>query len=120
MPPPILQLVDPDAGINIDSCYNKRACVITTVAECRSVTDSVGSHSDLSVHTVQAGSTGGIMTRPHVMDVICVIDICQSGNLNHRKRALEEVRQACLQIGARLNHIQVTISQAGNLNAGLC
>lgn len=79
-----------------------------TVAECRSVTDSVGSHSDLSVHTVQAGSSGGIMTRPH-MDVVCVIDICQSGNLNHRKKALEEVRQACLQIGARLNHIQVML-----------
>lgn len=46
------------------------------------------------------------MTRPH-MDVVCVIDICQSGNLSHRKRALEDVRQTCLQIGAKLNHIQV-------------
>lgn len=75
--------------------------------ECRSVTDSVGSHSDLSVHTIQAGSTTGSgMTRPH-MDVVCVLDICQSGNLNHRKKALEEVKQACMQIGAKLNHIQV-------------
>lgn len=113
-PPPIPQLVDPDAGIiNIDSSHHVvvvvgliKGLVSSFCAECRSVTDSVGSHSDLSVHTVQAGSAGGIMTRPH-MDVVCVIDICQSGNLNHRKRALEEVKQACLQIAARLNHIQV-------------
>jgi mitogen-activated protein kinase kinase kinase 5 len=72
--------------------------------ECRSVTDSVGSHSDISGHTLQAAN--GMMTRPH-MDVVCVIDICQSGNLAHRKKALDEVNQACVQVGATLNHIQV-------------
>lgn len=48
------------------------------------------------------------MTRPH-MDVVCVIDICQSGTLINRKKALDEVRQACLQVGATFNHIQVSI-----------
>lgn len=41
------------------------------------------------------------------MDVVCVMDACQSGGLAQRKRALEEVRVACTQIGANLNHIQV-------------
>lgn len=44
------------------------------------------------------------------MDVVCVIDIYQSDNLNQRKRALDEVKLACLQIGANLNHIQVSFS----------
>lgn len=71
------------------------------------MTDSVGSHSDLSVHTIQGGSSSSsISTRTH-MDVVCVLDICQSGNLAHRKRALEDVRQACLLVGANMNHIQV-------------
>lgn len=72
-------------------------------AECHSVTDSIGSHSDISGLTIQSNST---MIKPH-MDVVCVIDICQSDNLNQRKKALDEVKLACFQIGANLNHIQV-------------
>lgn len=41
------------------------------------------------------------------MDVVCVIDMCQIDHLDDRKKALEEVKQACLQVGANLNHIQV-------------
>lgn len=70
--------------------------------ECRSVTDSVGSHSDTSGQTLQQG----IMIRPH-MDVVCVIDICQSDNLPFRKKALDEVKQACSLVGANFTHIQV-------------
>ncbi|XP_008201569.1 mitogen-activated protein kinase kinase kinase 15 isoform X3 [Tribolium castaneum] len=93
--PPLPTVVEPDA------------------AECRSVTDSVGSHSDISGHTLQAASS--IMGRPH-MDVVCVIDICQSQNLAHRKKALEEVNQACLQVGATLNHIQFEKLDFGETN----
>jgi mitogen-activated protein kinase kinase kinase 5 len=87
--------------------------VIEPDAECRSVTDSVGSHSDISGHTLQAAN--GMMTRPH-MDVVCVIDICQSGNLAHRKKALDEVNQACVQVGATLNHIQFEKLDFGETN----
>lgn len=74
------------------------------------MTDSVGSHSDLSGHTVQLGSSNSSATsgRAH-MDVVCVLDICQSDNLAHRKRALDDVRQACLHVGANHNHIQVAL-----------
>lgn len=41
------------------------------------------------------------------MDVVIVIDLCQTDHLQHRKRALEEVRQACSDVGANCNHIQV-------------
>lgn len=47
------------------------------------------------------------MTKPH-MDVVCVIDVYQSENLLQRKKALEEVKLACFQIGANLNPIQVS------------
>ncbi|RZB39511.1 mitogen-activated protein kinase kinase kinase 15 [Asbolus verrucosus] len=106
--PPIPTVIEPDAGITLNH-YKNRDYVI----KCRSVTDSVGSHSDISGHTLQAGAA--IMTRPH-MDVVCVIDICQSGNLSHRKRALEEVNQACLQVGASLNHIQFEKLDFGEAN----
>lgn len=89
------------------------------IAECRSVTDSIGSHSDLSVHTIQAsGSSSSIMARPH-MDVVCVIDIVQPKNLQHRKKGLDEVRQACIQVGANLNHVEVNIMRECNFLASL-
>uniref|UniRef100_A0AAR5P235 mitogen-activated protein kinase kinase kinase n=1 Tax=Dendroctonus ponderosae TaxID=77166 RepID=A0AAR5P235_DENPD len=69
-----------------------------TDAECRSI-DSVGSHSDISTHT------NATMTKTH-MEVVCVIDICQSQNLADRKRALDDVQTACIQVGASLSHIQ--------------
>lgn len=83
----------------------------SALLECRSNTDSVGSHSDVSGHTVQAGShtSSNVMQRP-IMDVVIVIDVCQSDHLAHRKKALEEVRHACMQVGANLNHIQVSFN----------
>lgn len=80
-------------------------------SECRSVTDSVGSHSDVSGHTVQPPA----MARPH-MDVVCVIDMCQIDHLADRKKALDEVKQACLQVGANLNHIQFKNLDFGEAN----
>ncbi|CAH1173520.1 unnamed protein product [Phaedon cochleariae] len=86
--------------------------ILETETECRSTTDSIGSNSDLSVTTVQSGST---MTKSQ-MDVVCVIDVCQSENLAQRKKALEEVRQACLLIGANLNHVQLDKLDFGETN----
>lgn len=62
----------------------------------RSVTDSVGSDGSLQL-SVQ---------RPR-MDVACVLDLNQVENLSQRKRALEELKQACLLLNAELHHIQV-------------
>lgn len=53
------------------------------------------------------------MSRPR-MDVVCVIDTCQSGTLINRKKALDEVRLACQQVNAKFTHIQV-ISQTSSL-----
>lgn len=85
--------------------YKNTICHLPKInyfSECRSVTDSVGSHSDISAHT------NTTMTKPH-MEVVCVIDICQTENLAQRKKALEEVRMACIQVGASLSHIQVCL-----------
>lgn len=41
------------------------------------------------------------------MDVVCVIDIHLQDHLNHRKRALEEIKQACTLVSANLHQIQV-------------
>lgn len=76
---------------------------IKHISECRSVTDSVGSYSDISTHTMQSSST---MTKSR-MEVVCIIDVCQNENLLHRKKALDEVRNACNLIGANLIHTQV-------------
>ncbi|GLH08065.1 Serine/threonine-protein kinase Tao [Gryllus bimaculatus] len=72
-------------------------------AECRSVCESVGSHSDTSGHTTVTSHVHG--QRPH-MDVVCVIDLHQADHLSHRKRALEEVRQACALVSANMIPIQ--------------
>lgn len=74
--------------------------------ECHSNTDSVGSHSDVSNNTIQAGSTSSNMARPN-MDVVCIIDIWQNDN-SQRKRALDAIKLACVQIGANFSHLQVT------------
>ncbi|KRT79539.1 protein kinase [Oryctes borbonicus] len=84
-------------------------------ADCRS-TDSIGSHSDFSTHTMQPPiSTSSMMTRP-LMDVVIVMDVHQTDHLAHRKRALEDVKQACAQIGANLNHIQFEKLDFGESN----
>ncbi|KAF4524857.1 hypothetical protein B566_EDAN017044, partial [Ephemera danica] len=55
--------------------------------EARSVTDSVGSHSDGSGHTTVPPRTR--------MDVVCVLDLQNQEHLGQRKSALDAVRQAC-------------------------
>ncbi|PSN44121.1 Mitogen-activated protein kinase kinase kinase 15 [Blattella germanica] len=82
------------------------------VPECRSVTDSVGSHSDASGHTTV---TSHQAQRPR-MDVVCVIDLHQPEHLAHKKRALEEVRQACALVNANMNHIQFEKLDFGETN----
>jgi len=64
-----------------------------------SSTDSVGTQSDISGHTTVPG-------RPR-MDVACVLDLQQSEHLVQRKKALDEVRQACNLVNANIHHIQV-------------
>ncbi|KAK9881035.1 hypothetical protein WA026_014378 [Henosepilachna vigintioctopunctata] len=87
------------------------ATLLEPDSECRSTTDSVGSHSDVSVHTIQPP----VMARPH-MDVVCVIDMCQIDHIADRKKALDAVNQACLQVGANLNHIQFKNLDFGEAN----
>jgi mitogen-activated protein kinase kinase kinase 5 len=82
------------------------------LTESRSVTDSVGSHSDASGHTTV---TSHQVQRPR-MDVVCVIDVHQPEHLTHRKRALDEVRQACVLVNANMNHIQVCFFICEHLN----
>ncbi|KAL0831480.1 hypothetical protein ABMA28_002279 [Loxostege sticticalis] len=67
--------------------------------EVRSICESVG--SDGSSATVQAGASN---QRPR-MDIACVLDVNQSVNLGHRRRALEEVRLASDLVNANLHHI---------------
>ncbi|KAK4881515.1 hypothetical protein RN001_004834 [Aquatica leii] len=89
--------------------------VIEPDTECRSMTDSVGSHSDLS-GTVQGGSSNSSLSIRSHMDVVCVLDICQSSNIAQRKKAFEDVRQACLHVGANVNHIQFEKLDFGETN----
>jgi len=42
------------------------------------------------------------------MDIACVIDVVQISNLAHRKRALEEVKQAAILVNANLFIVSVT------------
>jgi len=42
------------------------------------------------------------------MDIVCVIDVVQTSNLAHRKRALEEVKQAAILVNANLFIVSVT------------
>jgi len=41
------------------------------------------------------------------MDIVCIIDVVQSSNLAHRKRALEEVKQASMIVNANLFIVSV-------------
>lgn len=42
------------------------------------------------------------------MDIACVLDVTQTLNLAHRRRALEEVRLASELVNANLHHIHVS------------
>ncbi|XP_050533879.1 mitogen-activated protein kinase kinase kinase 15 isoform X2 [Daktulosphaira vitifoliae] len=50
-------------------------------------------------HSISIGSDISYRTK---MDVVCVIDVIQSCNLADRKRALEEIKQACSMVCANL------------------
>lgn len=43
------------------------------------------------------------------MDIVCVIDVVQINNLAHRKRALEEVKQAAMMVNANLFIVSVLL-----------
>lgn len=79
-----------------------------SVADGLSGTDSVGTHSDLSGNTA-------VITRPR-MDVVCVIDLQQSEHLCQRKKAFEEIKQACCLVNAKLHHIQFEKLDFGETN----
>ncbi|XP_076165504.1 apoptotic signal-regulating kinase 1 isoform X1 [Ptiloglossa arizonensis] len=80
----------------------------STIIEGISSTDSVGTHSDISGHTTIPG-------RPK-MDVACVLDLQQPEHLAQRRRALEEVRQACNLVNANMHHIQFEKLDFGETN----
>lgn len=74
---------------------------VASIGDGISSTESVGTHSDVSLHTTVPG-------RPR-MDVACVLDLQQPEHLAQRKKALDEVRQACNLVNAKMHHIQVRI-----------
>ncbi|XP_043266152.1 mitogen-activated protein kinase kinase kinase 15 isoform X3 [Colletes gigas] len=80
----------------------------STIIEGISSTDSVGTHSDISGHTTICG-------RPK-MDVACVLDVQQQEHLAQRRKALEEVRQACYLVNANIHHIQFEKLDFGETN----
>ncbi|XP_012153342.1 apoptotic signal-regulating kinase 1 isoform X3 [Megachile rotundata] len=80
----------------------------SNIVEGISSTDSVGTHSDISGHTTISG-------RPR-MDVACVLDLQQPEHLAQRRRALEEVRQACNLVNANMHHIQFEKLDFGETN----
>lgn len=65
---------------------------------------SVGSRSDTSCHL---GLSGNPLSGKMKMDAVCVIDLHQTEYLSHRKKAFEEVKQACAAVSANCNHVQV-------------
>lgn len=79
--------------------YDKYYFFIVGIIDGISSTDSIGTQSDVSGHTTVSG-------RPR-MDVACVLDLQQPEHLAQRKRALEEVKQACHLVNANMHHIQV-------------
>ena len=49
------------------------------------------------------------------MDVACVVDLQCSEGLNDRRKAYEEVKSACLSLGANFHHVQVEGHVMGNI-----
>ncbi|XP_053660184.1 mitogen-activated protein kinase kinase kinase 15 [Anopheles marshallii] len=79
---------------------------------------SMSNLSDISGNTaiqISGASSHAGHARPR-MDIAVVIDCEKSAYLNHRKAALEEVRQACAQVGANLQQLQFEILDFGDLN----
>ncbi|CAG5088317.1 Similar to MAP3K15: Mitogen-activated protein kinase kinase kinase 15 (Homo sapiens) [Cotesia congregata] len=78
------------------------------VIDGQSSTDSVGTHSDVSGNTT-------ISTKPKIQ-VVCVIDLTQPENLSDRKRALEEIKQACSLVNTSFNMVQFEKLDFGETN----
>lgn len=92
-------------------CYKMPAtatnAIDSDIADNRSVVESVGSQSE-GVSTVASNRFR--------MDVVCVIDLHQPEHLQHRKRALEEIKQACSLVNANLHHVQFEKLDFGETN----
>ncbi|XP_008558932.1 mitogen-activated protein kinase kinase kinase 15 isoform X3 [Microplitis demolitor] len=80
----------------------------TSVLDGQSSTDSIGTYSDVSGNTT-------ISTKPKIQ-VVCVIDLSQPENLNHRKRALEEIKQACSLVNTSFKPVQFEKLDFGETN----
>uniref|UniRef100_A0A182KAK0 mitogen-activated protein kinase kinase kinase n=1 Tax=Anopheles christyi TaxID=43041 RepID=A0A182KAK0_9DIPT len=79
---------------------------------------SMSNLSDISGNTAVPASGASSHAghgRPR-MDIAVVIDCEKSASLSHRKAALEEVRQACAQVGANLQLLQFEVLDYGDLN----
>lgn len=75
------------------------------------MTDSLGSKSSerSGVGSVINAAASGVAlhNRVAIMDVACVLDLQHTDRLSHRRRAYEEVKAACLSLGANFHHVQV-------------
>uniref|UniRef100_A0A8D8RUT1 mitogen-activated protein kinase kinase kinase n=1 Tax=Cacopsylla melanoneura TaxID=428564 RepID=A0A8D8RUT1_9HEMI len=60
--------------------------------------DMLDSHSETDSQSSLSGKP--------CMDVVCVVDISVPDQLSHRKRALEEIVQACSLVNAKVQHIE--------------
>ncbi|CAG7835452.1 unnamed protein product [Allacma fusca] len=80
------------------------------IPESRSATDSIGSRSDNSGNTAIA-----ISTRPR-MDVAFVIDLQNHTHVQQRKRAWEEVKNACSILNVNCHHVQFEKLDFGETN----
>ncbi|XP_044744016.1 mitogen-activated protein kinase kinase kinase 15 isoform X2 [Chrysoperla carnea] len=80
----------------------------SAISECRSITDSVGSHSDVSGNLLLGNGPvpgGQCFKGTSRMDVVCVLDISHGSGQEERKKALADVKQACSLVEAELHHI---------------
>ncbi|XP_053977576.1 mitogen-activated protein kinase kinase kinase 15 isoform X2 [Hylaeus volcanicus] len=93
-----------NCGDTIDVAASSQLTIIDGISS----TDSIGTHSDMSGHTM-------ISARPK-MDVACVLDLQQPEHLVQRRKALEEVRQACNLVNANMHHIQFEKLDFGETN----
>lgn len=79
-----------------------RKYLLTYLENRTSTTDSVGSKSDHSGNTAIVSHAA----RPK-MDVAFVIDLQNPMHLSQRKKAYEDVKNACAMLSANCHHIQV-------------
>ncbi|KAK9506900.1 hypothetical protein O3M35_008749 [Rhynocoris fuscipes] len=70
----------------------------------------------LVAESLGSGGHSEISSQRPKMDIVCVIDLVQQQNLNHRKRAFEEVNKACIPLNANLLHIQFEKLDFGETN----